>query len=77
MDIHGKKTIAVCESQPVTAEGLNAILAQCNDMTFLGRTDSLPAASELVRQLRPDVCLVDKKFLFQSPIIVCCITTKE
>ena len=66
MDIHGKKTIAVCESQPVTAEGLNAILAQCNDMTFLGRTDSLPAASELVRQLRPDVCLVDKSLGIQA-----------
>ena len=66
MDIHGRKTIAVCESQPVTAEGLNAILAQCNDMTFLGRTDSLPAASELVRQLRPDVCLVDKSLGIQA-----------
>lgn len=66
MDIHGRKTIAVCESQPVTAEGLNAILAHCNDMTFLGQADSLPAASELVRQLRPDVCLVDKSLGIQA-----------
>lgn len=61
MDTNGQRTSAVCESQPVTA-GLHAILNQCNDMTSLGRTESLPAASELVRQLRPDVCLVDKSF---------------
>jgi DNA-binding NarL/FixJ family response regulator len=66
MDINGKKTIAVCESQPVTAAGLQAILAQCNDLTFLGRTENLPAASELIRQLRPDVCLVDKSLGIQA-----------
>lgn len=66
MDINGKKTIAVCESQPVTAEGLQAILNKCNDMAYLGRTDTLPGASELVRQLRPDVCLVDKSMGIQA-----------
>ena len=66
MDINGRKTVAVCESQPVTAEGLHAIVARCKDMAFLGRTDSLPAASEIVRQLRPDVCLVDKSLGIQA-----------
>ncbi|HEU0119797.1 MAG TPA: response regulator transcription factor [Bryobacteraceae bacterium] len=66
MDINGKKTIAICESQPVTAEGLQAILSRNGGMTFLGRTESLPAASELVRQLRPDVCLVDKSLGIQA-----------
>lgn len=66
MDINGRKTIAVCETQPVTAEGLNAILAQCPGLTFLGRADTLPAASEMVRQLRPDVCLVDKSLGMQA-----------
>ncbi|MFN0104073.1 MAG: LuxR C-terminal-related transcriptional regulator [Bryobacteraceae bacterium] len=66
MDINGKKTIAVCESQPVTAEGLQAILNQSEEMTFLGRTETLQAASELVRQLRPDVCLIDKSLGIQA-----------
>jgi len=66
MDIHGNKTIAVCESQPVTAEGLHAILAQCQGLVFLGRTETLSAASELVRQFRPDVCLVDKSLGIQA-----------
>lgn len=66
MDINGRKTIAVCESQPVTAEGLHAILNQCKDMAFLGQTESLLAASELIRQFRPDVCLVDKSLGIQA-----------
>jgi DNA-binding NarL/FixJ family response regulator len=66
MDLLGRKTIAVCESQPVTAEGLKAILAQREDITYLGRTDSLPSASEMVRQLRPDVCLLDKSLGSQA-----------
>jgi len=66
MDINRKKTIAVCESQPVTAEGLLAILNRCKDIAFLGRAETLPAATELVRQFRPDVCLVDKTLGIQA-----------
>lgn len=60
-----KKTIAVCESQPVTAEGLHSIINESGTMAFLGCTESLPAASELVRQLRPDICVVDKSLGMQ------------
>ena len=66
MDLNGKKTVAVCESQPVTAEGLRAILAKREDLAYLGQADTLTAASELVQQLRPDVCLVDKAIGIQA-----------
>jgi len=66
MDTNGKKTIAVCESQPVTAEGLYAILNRSKDIAFLGRAETLQAASELIRQFQPDVCLVDKSLGIQA-----------
>lgn len=66
MDYSSKKSIAVCESQPVTAEGLRTLLNGTDDLMFLGRTDSLQAASELIRQMRPAVCLVDKSLGIQA-----------
>lgn len=66
MDYSSKKSVAVCESQPVTAEGLRTILNGTDDLMFLGRTDSLQAASELIRQMRPAVCLVDKSLGIQA-----------
>lgn len=66
MDYSSKKSVAVCESQPVTAEGLRTILNGTDDLMFLGRTDSLQSASELIRQMRPAVCLVDKSLGIQA-----------
>ena len=66
MDYSSKKSVAVCESQPVTAEGLRTLLNGTDDLMFLGRTDSLQAASELIRQMRPAVCLVDKSLGIQA-----------
>lgn len=66
MDLNSKKTVAICESQPVTAEGLRSIVDRSEDLTFLGHTDSLQSASELIRQLRPAVCLVDKSLGIQA-----------
>ncbi|MBM3785811.1 MAG: response regulator transcription factor [Acidobacteria bacterium] len=66
MDLNSKKTVAICESQPVTAEGLRSIVDRSADLTFLGHTDSLQSASELIRQSRPAVCLVDKSLGIQA-----------
>ncbi len=66
MEYSSKKSVAVCESQPVTAEGLRTILNGTEDLMFLGRTDSLQGASELIRQMRPAVCLVDKSLGIQA-----------
>jgi len=66
MDYSSKKSVAVCESQPVTAEGLRTLLNGTDELMFLGRTDSLQAASELIRQMRPAVCLVDKSLGIQA-----------
>lgn len=66
MDGLEKKTVAACETQPVTAEGLRALLAGSADLEFLARLDSLPAGLELVRQKTPAVLILDKAFGAQS-----------
>jgi DNA-binding NarL/FixJ family response regulator len=61
-----KKTVAVCETQPLTAEGMRALLAASSDLEFLARLDSLPGALDLVRQKTPAVLILDKAFGAQS-----------
>jgi two-component system, NarL family, nitrate/nitrite response regulator NarL len=57
-----KKTVAVCDTQPITAEGLRNLLADSPDLGLLGPLRSLEAAREFVRSNTPDLIVVDKGF---------------
>jgi len=59
-------TVGVCETQPVTAEGLKVLLSRCGDMDFLRWVPSLQAGLEMVRTLRPSVVLADKGLGLQA-----------
>jgi DNA-binding NarL/FixJ family response regulator len=61
-----KKRVVVCETQPVTAEGIRAALATCDDLEFQCALDSLGAMSERLRREAPDLLLVDKSFGAQA-----------
>ena len=61
-----KKMVVVCETQPITVEGVRASLKNCQDLEFLQGVDTLVAAGEVVRLLQPDVILVDKSFGSQA-----------
>ncbi len=61
-----KKTVLLCETQPVTAEGVRALLARCEDLEFIGRTETLAGVTEIARQQSPNVVLVDKSLGIQS-----------
>jgi two-component system, NarL family, nitrate/nitrite response regulator NarL len=61
-----KKRVAVCDTQPVTAEGIRTVLANSADLQFADYTESLPAASELIGRTSPDIVLVDKAFGIQA-----------
>jgi DNA-binding NarL/FixJ family response regulator len=61
-----KKTVLLCETQPVTAEGMRAILTGAEDLEYLGRTESLAGVSEIVRQQRPNVVVIDKSLGIQA-----------
>jgi two-component system, NarL family, nitrate/nitrite response regulator NarL len=59
---HSKKSVVVCDTQPITAEGLRSLLAQAEDLEFLASLNSLEAATQLVAMRAPDVVIVDKGF---------------
>ena len=59
---HSKKTVAVCDTQPITAEGLRTLLAAAGDLEFLSSLNSLEAATQLVSARPPDIVIVDKGF---------------
>jgi two-component system nitrate/nitrite response regulator NarL len=59
---HSKKTVVVCDTQPVTAEGLRTLLAAAGDLEFLASTKALEAATGLMAEQPPDIVIVDKGF---------------
>lgn len=60
------KTVVVCDTQPVTAEGIRTLLAGNPDLRFHQSADSLTSALELARRFQPDVMVVDKAFGIQA-----------
>lgn len=60
------KKVSVCDTQPVTAEGVRTLLAGSSDMRFAEVTDSLALARDLVRHTAPDVLMIDKAFGMQA-----------
>jgi DNA-binding NarL/FixJ family response regulator len=59
---HSKNTVVVCDTQPITAEGLRTILTAAGDLDFLASLNSLEAATQLITARSPDLVVVDKGF---------------
>jgi DNA-binding NarL/FixJ family response regulator len=59
------KTVVVCDTQPVTAEGIRTLLGEDHDLKFQQTTDSLAKAAELLRTSPPSILLLDKAFGMQ------------
>lgn len=60
------KLIAICDTQPVTAEGVRNLLRGVPDLRFLTAAENLAQAAEIVRQQRPSVLILDKGFGIQA-----------
>jgi len=60
------KRISVCDTQPVTAEGVRTLLAGSPDMRFAEMAETLSQARDLVRHTSPDVLMIDKAFGMQA-----------
>lgn len=60
-----KKTVAVCDTQPVVIEGMRTLLAENRDLVLVGAATSLMAGMEIVRNLTPAVLVVDNAFGLQ------------
>jgi len=61
-----QKLVAVCDTQPVTAEGIRTVLAGNLDLQFYQVADSLGSALDLARRHQPEVLVVDKAFGIQA-----------
>jgi DNA-binding NarL/FixJ family response regulator len=61
-----RKRVLICESQPVTAEGLRALLAHSPTLVFVKAVDSLTAAAEQMRIKSPSLVVLDKSFGIQA-----------
>ena len=59
---HSKKSVVVCDTQPITAQGLRSLLASAGDLEFLASLNSLDAATQLLARKPPDIVIVDKGF---------------
>ena len=60
------KTVGICDTQPVTTEGLKAVLSGQEDLRFLAGANSLNEVNELIRNRRPDIVIIDKSFGIQA-----------
>jgi DNA-binding NarL/FixJ family response regulator len=59
-DMTTKKSIAICDTQPITAEGIRTLLQSCPDLEFNEVLDSLAGATAAIRHQAPDLLIVDK-----------------
>jgi two-component system, NarL family, nitrate/nitrite response regulator NarL len=60
------RNVGICETQPLTAEGLRSVLSRTEDLRVCWQADSLMGAIDLVKTQRPDLILADKSFGSQS-----------
>jgi two-component system nitrate/nitrite response regulator NarL len=60
------KSIAICDTQPVTAEGVRNLLRGVPDLRFLSAPETLAQATEVVRKQQPNVLILDKGFGIQA-----------
>ncbi|MEI9815318.1 MAG: response regulator transcription factor [Acidobacteriota bacterium] len=65
------RSVAVCDTQPVTAEGVRTLLSTAQDLTFASACDSLRLAMDWLRdgtpeRAIPDVLVLDKAFGIQT-----------
>ncbi len=55
-----RKRVAICETQPLTAEGVRAVLCATPDLELAAAFGSLAEATEALRRETPDLLLLDK-----------------
>jgi two-component system nitrate/nitrite response regulator NarL len=63
---HPPKTISICDTQPITAEGIRILLSTCPDLTFLEACHALHKAHDSLVKFEPSVLILDKAFGIQA-----------
>ncbi len=61
-----KKSVAICDTQPVTVAGLRAMLDASADLQYLAAVNSVAAAVDMGLLSRPALLIIDKAFGSQA-----------
>lgn len=56
------KTVAICDTEPISIEGLRAMLEPLPDLRVVGAETSLINAMDMVRLFGPSLVVIDKAF---------------
>ena len=64
--IGSQATVLLCETQPLTVEGVRAVLSSTNDLRVTGVCENLALCREISRRQRPDVVVIDKALGMQA-----------
>jgi DNA-binding NarL/FixJ family response regulator len=56
------KTVGICDTQPVTIEGIRSLVRSCNDLQVVGTATTLFGGLELVKNTTPSIIIIDKAF---------------
>jgi len=56
------KTVGICDTQPITIEGLQSLLRTCEDLRVIGSATNLFNGLELVQNHNPSIVVIDKAF---------------
>jgi DNA-binding NarL/FixJ family response regulator len=65
-DSYRKKTVVICDTQPITAEGLRSLLVSSPDLEFQESLKSLESASLYLQVQSCDIVILDKAFGMQA-----------
>lgn len=65
MDQTARRAVGVCETQPVTSEGLRKLLETTPDLEVSWTANSLALGQELARRTAPAIMVIDKAFGIQ------------
>ena len=61
-----RKTVLICETQPITAAGLRGLLQMSANLEHVGSVSTLDAANEAIKASRPDLVILDKSLGIQA-----------
>jgi DNA-binding NarL/FixJ family response regulator len=64
----GSISVFVCEPQPIVIEGLQKVLAETNDLVFVGAVSRPADALDAIRRIQPNIVLIDGSTGLTAPL---------
>jgi two-component system, NarL family, nitrate/nitrite response regulator NarL len=62
MDTNNVRTVVVCDTEPITMEGVRALLGAQRDLLLAGTENRVASGLEMVKSLKPAIAIIDKAF---------------